>query len=108
MSTTTRTGSTISAEDVDHLIHANHWNPFEVLGPHTVGLDGGEAVAVRAFLPEAREVWVVDLARGEPGVRHAMERVHPDGVFEAVFPGRGRKFPYRLAVENYEGHAWEF
>ena len=37
-----------------------------------------------------------------------MERIHPDGFFERVFPGRREPFPYRLAVENHEGHAWEF
>ena len=37
-----------------------------------------------------------------------MERIHPDGFFEAVFPDRSDAFPYRLAVENHEGHAWEF
>ena len=37
-----------------------------------------------------------------------MERIHPDGFFEAVFPDRPDAFPYRLAVENHEGHSWEF
>ena len=51
---------------------------------------------------------MVDLARGEPGRRVPMARVHPDGFFEAPFPDRDAAFPYRLAVENGEGHAWEF
>ena len=33
-----------------------------------------------------------------------MERIHPDGLFEAVFPDRPSRSPYRLAVENHEGH----
>ena len=37
-----------------------------------------------------------------------MERIHPDGFFVAVFAGRQGRFPYRLTVENHEGHSWEF
>ena len=37
-----------------------------------------------------------------------MERVHPDGFFERPFPDRHEPFAYRLAVENHQGHSWEF
>ena len=97
--------STASAEDVNLLVHANHWNPFLVLGPHEVG---GKATAVRALLPDARAAWVVDLTKGEPGVRVPMVKTHPDGLFERVFEDRPKPFPYRLAVENHKGDAWEF
>lgn len=60
------------------------------------------------MLPEADRAWVVDLSEGEPGRRVEMERLHPDGVFEAIFEGRSENFPYRLAVENHEGHSWQF
>ena len=63
---------------------------------------------VRAFLPEAKAAWVVDLTRGEPGERVPMERIHPDGFFVARLPGTNGRFPYRLRVENHEGHSWEF
>ena len=49
---------------------------------------GAPARVIRALLPEALHAWVVDLSRGEPGVRVAMDRVHADGVFERVFPER--------------------
>jgi 1,4-alpha-glucan branching enzyme len=112
MSTTTRpTTSTCRPEEIDLLIHANHWNAFTVLGPHEIELAGGaKALTIRAFLPEASAAWVVDLSKGEPGTRVAMERVHPDGLFEHVFTDRTKtkRFPYRLAVENVEGHSWQF
>jgi 1,4-alpha-glucan branching enzyme len=114
MSTTTsHPVSTAPSEEVDQLIHANHWNPFVILGPHEVDLGGsrngsGKGVAVRAFLPEAKQAWVVDLTEGEPGVRLPMDRVHPDGLYEGVFSDRSKRFPYRLAVENFEGHSWQF
>ena len=68
----------------------------------------GPGRVVRAFLPEARDAWVVDLSRAGSGVRIPMDRVHPDGLFECVLPGRTAPFPYRLAVENHDGHGWEF
>jgi 1,4-alpha-glucan branching enzyme len=110
MAVKTRPVTTTSANDVDLIVHANHWNPFSVLGLHK--LPGNDRALgtwiVRAFLPEARTAWVVDLSRGEPGAPVAMERIHPDGFFVTVFEDRPGTFPYRLRVENHEGHSWEF
>ena len=107
--TTNKLVTTVRPEEIAPIVQASHWNPFEVLGPHEVKLEGGKTgVSVRAFLPEARAAWVVDLAKGQPGTRVAMELIHPDGFFECLLPGRAKGFPYKLAVENHEGHAWEF
>ena len=97
---------TIHPSDIDHLVHSNHADPFRVLGPHPVG--GGSAVSIRAFLPQAKRAWVVDLTDGEPGRRVEMDRLHPDGVFEWLDPDRDATPPYRLALENHEGHSWDF
>ena len=55
---------------------------------------GAKTWVVRAFLPEARAAWVVDLTRGEPGEPVPMERIHPDGFFVGRLrrpdPGRSR------------------
>jgi 1,4-alpha-glucan branching enzyme len=101
---------TTAADDVELIVHGAHWDPFSLLGLQTLSTGGGgpETWVIRAFLPEARTAWVVDLTRGEPGVRLAMERIHPDGFFTAVFPDRTHPFPYRLRVENHEGYVWEF
>jgi len=99
-----------SQSEIDLIAHASYWNPFSVLGIHELATSaaGLKTWVVRAFLPEARNAWVVDLSRGEPGELVPMERIHPDGFFEAEFAGRGAAFPYRLRVENREGHAWDF
>jgi len=67
---------------------ASHGDPFSVLGPH----DG----RVRAFLPQAQRAWLAT-ADGEP--KQAMQRVHPDGLWEAELgelPADG----YRLRTET--------
>ncbi len=109
MAVKTRPAPTTSTSDVDLIVHANHWNPFAILGLHEVPGDNGKPKSwvVRAFLPEARAAWVVDLTRGEPGEPVAMERIHPDGFFVASFTDRPGSFPYRLRVENHQGHSWE-
>jgi 1,4-alpha-glucan branching enzyme len=108
MALTTSKAPTTSTEDINLLIHANHWDPFGVLGQHELTAGAGPGRVVRAFMPEAKEAWVVDLTRGGSGTRTPMERVHSDGLFEAVFSERSAPFPYRLAVENHQGHSWEF
>ena len=57
--------------------------PASVLGLHELGSNGAglKTWVVRAFLPEARAAWVVDLARGEP--------VEPGGRRDPQ-PGRRR------------------
>ncbi len=102
--------STTSQSEIDLIVHGNHWDPFAVLGLHELPPDPAVANSwvVRAFLPEAESAWVVDLAQGEPGQRTPMERIHPDGFFVCRFAGRKSRFPYRLRVENGEGHSWDF
>ncbi len=99
---------TASAAEIDRLIHSAHWDPFTILGQHPHGDDGRAGRVIRAFLPEAKKAWVVDLEGGEPGQRVEMDRLHADGYFEREFAGRPAPFRYRLAVENHDGDAWEF
>ena len=57
-------------------------------------LPGG--LMVRAFLPRAAGVELIDSATGAAVA--AMKMVHPEGVFEALLPDRDRPFPYRFRV----------
>ncbi|HYM80247.1 MAG TPA: 1,4-alpha-glucan branching protein GlgB [Candidatus Limnocylindria bacterium] len=73
-----------------------HGAPFDVLGPHSVHLDGKPGTAVRAFLPGAREAAVVVGRRA-----YRMERT--DKLFEVVIPEAAEPFPYRLRVTRDDG-----
>jgi 1,4-alpha-glucan branching enzyme len=87
------------------IVRAEHSDPFRVLGIHLVDLEGTKAIAVRAFLPEAKTAWVLPLerdARAQP-----MQKLHPHGFFQTLFPGRSEPFPYRLRLSDHQGHTWE-
>ena len=102
--------ATTSEEEIDLIVQANHWDPFRVLGLHELSTTPGgkKSWVIRAFLPEAQSAWVVDNKDGEPGELVPMKRIHPDGFFVAVFSERSQPFPYRIKVENHEGHSWQF
>ncbi|MDX2416845.1 MAG: 1,4-alpha-glucan branching protein GlgB [Xanthomonadales bacterium] len=80
------------------LAGGRHGNPFSLYGPHR---EGGQRI-VRTIQPQAESV---DLLFD--GVRDPlpMQRVHPDGIFEAQMPPRKRN--YRLRVTNANGDTWE-
>ena len=59
--------TTAPSESIRQLIEGRHENPFELLGPHLVDDSGRRALAVRAFLPQSAQAWVVDPGqRGRP------------------------------------------
>ena len=100
---------------------------LELHGVHPVEVaqaPGGapqHAIAVRAYFPQAAAVsvrqlpppaegkaWIPALGEGGAGTRgramlHAMERVHPDGVFETLFFGASEPFYYQLEVTAGDG-----
>ena len=96
---------TVSMSDMQRVVYGDHHDPFAVLGMHTLDLDGKVAVAVRAFLPEAREVRVVDAA--QPAITYEMSKVDPLGFFDVILLERQALFAYRLEVTNYLGDTYE-
>jgi 1,4-alpha-glucan branching enzyme len=110
MSVLTKPGVLTPPSQVDLIVHGDHWDPLSVLGPHEIVASAGAAPSwvVRAFVPEARAAWLIDLSRGEPGEAVPMERIHPDGLFVAKVPECTERFLYRIRVENHEGYSWQF
>jgi 1,4-alpha-glucan branching enzyme len=78
--------------DVRAIAEARHGNPFAVLGMHVAG----DTIVVRAMLPQAASVDVIDAQTGEPVAR--LHRVHNDGFFAGTIPDRSRPFAYRLQL----------
>ncbi len=107
MTPTKDAAPTVPREVIDHLVHANFWDPFSVLGSHRVEASGKSTRVVRAFLPQAERAWVVPIRKGSPGARIPLRRIHPDGLFESEVSDHADPSPYRLAIENHEGYSWE-
>jgi 1,4-alpha-glucan branching enzyme len=76
----------VPLQAVGPVIYGYHENPFEILGPHEIEQGGRTALAVRAYLPEAKRAWVIDPAHG---AERPMRRIHPAGLYEAVMEDRG-------------------
>jgi 1,4-alpha-glucan branching enzyme len=90
---------TVSEDQLRRIVFAYHHDPFEVLGAHHVEVDGRKMVAIRAFLPEASQAFVVD----DSGQEHELYRVNDNGFFEAVFE-RDDVFTYELKVLDLYGN----
>ena len=50
---------TVSREQVDQIIHNQHTNPFDILGPHAIEKDGQSLWAIRVYQPQATTVTVI-------------------------------------------------
>ena len=97
--------STVADEDLYPIIEARHADPFSVLGPHPVNVDGQPCVAIRAFLPGADKL---ELLLDQDGVvrTHDVPRVE-DAFFEVLVPGSSRP-SYRLRAYQGPEHSWTF
>ncbi|MEX0677217.1 MAG: 1,4-alpha-glucan branching protein GlgB [Pirellulales bacterium] len=97
---TTRT--TVELEKLGPLLDGHYENPFELLGPHEVVTAGRRVLAVRAFLPGSSQAWVVD---GGHQAAQPMRRIHPAGLYEAIFPiGKAEsRHRYLLRVADQQG-----
>ncbi len=96
---------TVHTEDIERVVRAEHWDPFQVLGPHPLDRNGERGTVVRAFLPEALEAML--LPDGPKAKSVSMAAVHPSGVFEATLPSSGDRLRYRLRVADRWGGVTE-
>jgi 1,4-alpha-glucan branching enzyme len=79
--------------EIAAIVAARHGDPFSFLGMH----EDGDGFVVRAMLPGATSVAVVDAQSGDAVADAAP--LHPDGLFLARLPGRKARFPYRLRAQ---------
>ncbi len=90
----------VALDGVAPLIEGRHQNPFEILGPHAVESAGRQALAIRAFLPNSSQVWVVDGAHQK---QQPMRRIHPAGLYEAICPVAESNAPYQFRIADSRG-----
>jgi 1,4-alpha-glucan branching enzyme len=79
-------------DDAVAIVNGDHPDPFAYLGPH----EADQRIVVRAFLPEALSVTVLDTNSARPLA--SLQKVHEAGLFAGSVDRRGR-FPYHLVVD---------
>ena len=84
--------------EIEKIIHADHHDPFAILGIHPVQVDGERGVSIRAFLPEAAEASVVDSQN--PNSAYPLSLIHPDGFFELFVQNR-EIFSYYIIIKMH-------
>jgi 1,4-alpha-glucan branching enzyme len=87
----------LSASDIAAIVHAQHSDPFSVLGPHEVAPGTWE---IRAMVPYARAVTVMTPDGNE--ILAPMEQRHDAGFFVGRVASDQRPW-YRLKVETEHG-----
>ena len=90
--------SRLNKATLNALAGGRYGNPFSLYGIHS---EGGRRI-VRTIQPKAESVNLL-LDGGTAEV--PMQRVHPDGIFEADMPPRKRN--YRFGVKGTNGYSWE-
>lgn len=114
--------TTAAIDDVYRVIYNDHYDPFQVLGPHLMELDGKPCLVIRAFLPDAERASVVaevatkkrTTKTGAKSVKkpsqkeHPMAKIHPEGFFEVVIPDQKEVFAYQLRKATKDGNVTLF
>ncbi|NLI57776.1 MAG: 1,4-alpha-glucan branching protein GlgB [Clostridium sp.] len=93
--------TTANYDEVLRVINAEHPDPFSVLGMHH--LEHENSIVVRAFLPNAKEINVVDISSNK---KYKMDLVDEKGFFEALLEDKSDFFKYILEVTDNTGHTF--
>ncbi|HTP43395.1 MAG TPA: 1,4-alpha-glucan branching protein GlgB [Candidatus Acidoferrum sp.] len=108
--------------ELDRIVRAESPDPFHFLGPHWLDRDGRRVLVIRAHHPSATELTVAwqlpSRSRAEAASAQgiAAQKVHAQGVFEAVVPSEVHRLKenqeiapasYRLKFRFPDGNALE-
>ena len=95
-------GPTITVHDVEKIAQNLHYDPFQLLGPHQIELDNKKKWVIRAWVPDAKQVFV-----REPETKNEYEMVtcHNPHFFEVIIPKWRKLNNYQLHIiaENNHG-----
>ncbi|NNC99658.1 MAG: 1,4-alpha-glucan branching protein GlgB [Gammaproteobacteria bacterium] len=87
--------SSLDADQINRVIHGVHKDVFSVLGLHKH--PSGKGLVVRAFLPGAQQVEVIEGKRNTAVAK--LDQIHDAGLFEGKPGRRTVPFRYRLRVQ---------
>lgn len=92
--------TTTNVDELLKVINGDLRDPFSILGIHKLekDRDAHEGIVIRAYYPNAKEVWVVDTVENK---KYFMEKVHESGFFEIVIPDKHEFFSYRFDIFDF-------
>lgn len=76
---------TVPKTDLDSIVSGTHGDPFRVLGPQKVSVDGQSGVSIRVFVPGTKKAWLQSTHLNPSSIE--MKLLHSSGFFEAFIPG---------------------
>ncbi|GHU51600.1 1,4-alpha-glucan branching enzyme GlgB [Clostridia bacterium] len=95
--------STVDMVELMDIINSQYADPHHILGMHEISVRNKPALAVRAFIPQAKSVTVIDDA--DEKKTYDADLVHVDGFFEVIIP-REKWFKYKLKITWHDGNEW--
>ena len=96
--------TTISINEIFRIVNVEHGEPHQVLGMHVMERENGNFVVVRAFIPQASSILVIDAA--DTDKKYSMIKIHEDGFFELILEQRSKWFRYLLEITDYTSNTW--
>ncbi|MFQ5630442.1 MAG: 1,4-alpha-glucan branching enzyme, partial [bacterium] len=95
-----------SEEDIQKIVNCEHHHPASILGPHSFAVNGKKGIAIRAYLPSAKQLFVIPSGKSSKPVE--MQRRHDDGFFETVIKTQRKKYSYRFQATGHFDEKWEY
>jgi len=96
---------TTNKNEIQKIVNADHNNPHKILGIHNIHHEGKERVVIRAFVPDAKTITVIDANKEH--IRFQMDETEFNGYFECIIPRRKNIFEYILECESHNGTSWK-
>ncbi|WP_404785545.1 1,4-alpha-glucan branching enzyme [Altericista sp. CCNU0014] len=92
--------ASISPDQVQRIIANQHHDPFEVLGPHPIEMNGTSKWVIRAYMPTAEAVTVVC---PEQRSEHPMQSAHHPHFFECALESTALPtYQFRVTEAGHE------
>ncbi len=96
--------TTADLVELQQIIDSIHGDPHRILGMHEIYVQEEPCLAVRAFVPQANRISVID--DNDCKLVYRMKKIHNEGFFEVVIKDRQKWFMYKLEIEDYFGNTW--
>ena len=92
---------TISPEMVNKIVRNEHYDPFQILGPHKIKVNGIPKWVVRAFVPDAKDIYLINVRKKQ---EYRMQSVHNEHFYELILEQEKELIMYQLKIVSNSGH----